>query len=657
MPFSLYDKLETVIIPNGISKIENSLFNGCKSLTTITIPDSVGVIGERAFYSCENLKKVTIGKGVHDIWENAFRGCSSLESIIIPGNVSTIREGAFAGCSSLTDVTIETGVDTILDYAFIGCKAIKNVYISDLKEWCEIHFVDNNYIDNEGTSPLNYGADLYLNGELVKNLVIPDGIEHIGKDSFSGCNSIESLKTGNDVTVIGSCAFSDCKNLKSVTFGDSVTSIGNKAFLGCSSIESLVIPHNVMEIDTSALPDTLKEIYIYSKVCEPAGLNYTHTIYGFKDSAAEAYANKIAAKFVDIETVHTTHEYASGENRDYCNYEICFCGAEKGTLHTNEDNNTICDNCKKSTNHIDVGEKIELLYVSKTMLKYTAVEDGTYTFDVINQDYAEISIYDENQKELGSKGYSPISKELKKGETVYWCICNVDDYPCKIVCSLSVEHKHSYEKNETKKATCTSVGEMTYTCSCGDSYKEEIPVSEHSEVTTQGKKATCTKKGLTDGKKCLVCNKVIEEQKEIKPLGHKEVTVKAVKATYTKTGLTAGKKCKTCGKVTVKQKKVAKKKLKKVTLSSVKSTKAKQASVNWKTVSDSTGYIVEYSTSKKFTKKTTKKVTVKKAKSKKTTLKKLKSGKKYYIRIRAYKTVGKKTVYGAYSSVKTVKVK
>ena len=137
----------------------------------------------------------------------------------------------------------------------------------------------------------------------------------------------------------------------------------------------------------------------------------------------------------------------------------------------------------------------------------------------------------------------------------------------------------------------------------------------------------------------------------------KEETVKAVKPTYTKTGITEGKKCSVCGKVTVKQKKVAKKKLKKVTVSSVKSTKAKQAVVKWKKTTKATGYIVEYSTSKKFTKKTTKKVTVKKAKSKKTTLKKLKSGKKYYIRIRAYKTVGGQTVYGAYSSVKTVKVK
>lgn len=97
-------------------------------------------------------------------------------------------------------------------------------------------------------------------------------------------------------------------------------------------------------------------------------------------------------------------------------------------------------------------------------------------------------------------------------------------------------------------------------------------------------------------------------------------------------------------------------KVSKVTLSSVKSTKKAQANVVWKTVTGASGYVVEYSTSKKFTSKTTKKVALKKS-AKKTTLKKLKSGKKYYVRVKAYKTVNGKKVYGAYSSVKSVKVK
>ncbi len=95
----------------------------------------------------------------------------------------------------------------------------------------------------------------------------------------------------------------------------------------------------------------------------------------------------------------------------------------------------------------------------------------------------------------------------------------------------------------------------------------------------------------------------------------------------------------------------------KTTLSSVKSAKPAQLTVTWKTVKGSSGYQVFCSTSKKFTSKTTKKVTVKKQSSKKTTVKKLKKGKKYYIRVRAYKTVGGKNLYGAYSAVKSAKVK
>ncbi len=84
---------------------------------------------------------------------------------------------------------------------------------------------------------------------------------------------------------------------------------------------------------------------------------------------------------------------------------------------------------------------------------------------------------------------------------------------------------------------------------------------------------------------------------------------------------------------------------------------SKRFTATWKTVSGATGYEVVYSTSKKFTKKTTKTVTIKKAKTKKTTIKKLKKGKKYYVKVRAYKTVSGKKIYGAYSSVKSLKVK
>ena len=94
--------------------------------------------------------------------------------------------------------------------------------------------------------------------------------------------------------------------------------------------------------------------------------------------------------------------------------------------------------------------------------------------------------------------------------------------------------------------------------------------------------------------------------------------------------------------------------LKKSTLSSLKAGK-KSATVSWKTVTGSTGYQIQYSTNKNFSKSKIIKVTG--AGKKSTTIKKLTSKKNYYVRVRAYKTVNKKAVYGAWSSSKKTVVK
>lgn len=67
------------------------------------------------------------------------------------------------------------------------------------------------------------------------------------------------------------------------------------------------------------------------------------------------------------------------------------------------------------------------------------------------------------------------------------------------------------------------------------------------------------------------------------------------------------------------------------------------------------GYQIQYGTNKKF--KNAKKITIKKCKTTSKKITKLKKGKKYYFRIRAYKTQGKKKVYGAWSNAKNIKVK
>ncbi|MBR1751284.1 MAG: hypothetical protein IJ740_10480 [Ruminococcus sp.] len=92
-------------------------------------------------------------------------------------------------------------------------------------------------------------------------------------------------------------------------------------------------------------------------------------------------------------------------------------------------------------------------------------------------------------------------------------------------------------------------------------------------------------------------------------------------------------------------------------VSKLTSPKTKQLKAKYKKVSGVTGYQVTYSTSSKFTKSKTKTVTVKGAAKTSKTIKKLTKGKKYYVKVRSYKTVGGTKYYRAYSKVKSIKVK
>lgn len=96
---------------------------------------------------------------------------------------------------------------------------------------------------------------------------------------------------------------------------------------------------------------------------------------------------------------------------------------------------------------------------------------------------------------------------------------------------------------------------------------------------------------------------------------------------------------------------------KKATVSSLKSSAKKKLTVKWKKDTSVTGYQVQYSTSSKFVKKSTKTSTVSKKSTTSKTVSSLKSKKKYYVRVREYKTVNGKKIYGAWSKAKSVKVK
>ena len=90
---------------------------------------------------------------------------------------------------------------------------------------------------------------------VIKQVIIDDGVTTIGYSAFSGCSSLTSVTIPNSVTEIGVGAFSGCSSLTSVTIPSSVTTIWHSAFYGCSSLTSVTIPNSVTTIGEEAFRD------------------------------------------------------------------------------------------------------------------------------------------------------------------------------------------------------------------------------------------------------------------------------------------------------------------------------------------------------------------------------------------------------------------
>ncbi|MBP3605845.1 MAG: leucine-rich repeat protein [Clostridia bacterium] len=233
--------LTSVTISDGVTSIGNYAFRDCTWLTNVKIPDSVTSIGHSAFRDCTSITSITIPNSVtSSIGYEMFSGCTSLTSITIPDSVTSIDHFAFYGCTSLTSVTIGNGVTSIGNRAFYGCSSLTSVHIYDIAKWCNIHF-ETNYTKGNWSNPLYYAENLYLNGELVVELIIPDSITTIREYAFYECKSLTKVTIPNSVTSIEPYAFNWCTNLTSVTIGNGVTSIGSDAFDGCTNLTNVYI--------------------------------------------------------------------------------------------------------------------------------------------------------------------------------------------------------------------------------------------------------------------------------------------------------------------------------------------------------------------------------------------------------------------------------
>ena len=247
-PDTLGQKIKTLNIGNGITKIPNG-----------------------AFYSNNNLKSISFSNTLTEIGDGNFADNSIITTLDFPESLKTIGSSSFSGLSNLQELTFHEGLETIKGQAFNDCPLVKNLVLPTTLTSMTFSF-HNSSLESLVMGGENVGftqGGSGIGGMSAKNMTIRGGtinasafsgytnIENVILDGsvkwnrggqFQRCTKLASVSIGDGIASIPGSCFSDCSSLNNVILLDSIEALGESAFSGCSSLDSITLSKNIKKI-------------------------------------------------------------------------------------------------------------------------------------------------------------------------------------------------------------------------------------------------------------------------------------------------------------------------------------------------------------------------------------------------------------------------
>lgn len=291
-------------IPEGITEIKPFAFYGFKAMRAVEIPEGVTQIGYQAFYNCAGLNAALLPKTLQTIGQEAFRYCSRLTSLTLPGSMTQIAQDAFKNCTALAElkigdlietktlkqlwlptdalkkITVTEGVTAITAEAFrncakleeivlpesltfigkdafFGCISLRKADVASIRSWLNTELVC------PYSNPLIYSHRLFVRGQEVFALTVPQGVTEIKDYAFYSANYINALNIPSSVKRIGTQAFCGCVSLTKAGLPEGTEIIGDYAFRNCANLTDLILPTTLTYVGQGAFDGCKKLVNIW----------------------------------------------------------------------------------------------------------------------------------------------------------------------------------------------------------------------------------------------------------------------------------------------------------------------------------------------------------------------------------------------------------
>ena len=213
------------------SKNGKSLVSAKKSIEgSYAVKDDTEEIGDNAFWGCAFLRKVAVPNTVVRIGDEAFARCISLESVCIPASVEKIGKNPFV---DLDSKVINNESEAYVINNKILYSADRTRLVSCLTDAAMVIVPKTVRV---------IGSLAFTRRAKLKKVQLPDGLERIGRDSFSDCDALEEVVIPASVKTIAPYAFGGCESLKKVTFLGEVQSLSRTAFSDCFNLYTILVP-------------------------------------------------------------------------------------------------------------------------------------------------------------------------------------------------------------------------------------------------------------------------------------------------------------------------------------------------------------------------------------------------------------------------------